>query len=169
MRWAVVRDEDVVLDPDAEAEVTGGDPLLVRPHVEAGLDREDHPGFEPARLSAVLDVPAAVVHVEAQPVRRVVEAELLSRVRRLQAGPAAFQEAEIEKAVEEHLARGGVRSVEARARFHVRERRLLGRENHGIEPFLRPREAARSREGARHVGGVSPVLASRIHEDEIAV
>ena len=56
---------DVVLDPDTDAgEPFGGRVLVACPEVEAGLDREDHPGLEHPAL-AIDRVVARVVDVEA--------------------------------------------------------------------------------------------------------
>src|SRR5512135_1692263 len=74
------RHEDVVLDADAESEVLLRHAFLVGPDVEARLDREDHARLERPRPAALVAVSPAVVHVEAEPVRRVVEGEALRGV-----------------------------------------------------------------------------------------
>ena len=58
----VGRHHHVILDPDADAAEAGVDVLVARGNVEAGFDREDHPGFEGAVL-AVDPVRPDVVHV----------------------------------------------------------------------------------------------------------
>ena len=64
---AVGGEEDVVLDPHADAPEAGLDGLGVGGDVDARLDGEDHPGLQRSRLR-VGGVGADVVHVEAQPV-----------------------------------------------------------------------------------------------------
>src|SRR5512139_657684 len=57
---ALFRHEDVVLDPDPDAEKLLRHLLLVGPHVEARLDRQDHPRLELPRLAVRVAVPAPV-------------------------------------------------------------------------------------------------------------
>src|SRR5687768_17863382 len=62
----VARDEDVVLDADADATPFRRDLVVVLRDVDTGLDREDHALLELARLATDVVV-ADVVHVHAEP------------------------------------------------------------------------------------------------------
>ncbi len=136
--------------------------------VEARLDREDHAGLERPRPAALVAIPPAVVDVEAEPVRRVMEREPLRGVLLPERLAPALQEAEVEERVEKDRARRLVGSVPRRAGPHGGDRRALGREDGSVQARLRPREPARGGKRPRHVGRVAGDLAARVHEDEVA-
>src|SRR5688572_4174710 len=133
---AVRRDHDVVLDAHADAtklRVVGDGGV---PEVEPGFDGEHHAGCERQRLALVVDVQAAVVDVEAEPVAGAVHVERLEGLLCDQLLDPAPEHAEPDQALDQHLECRLVHFVEARAGTHRGDSRLLGGEHDVVDLAL---------------------------------
>ncbi len=159
--------DDVVLDADA-------DPLEARRLVARGrgaevqprLDGEDHARLEDPR-GPVARVVAGVVHVEPQPVRRLVwEIRLVGTgVDGVLERPA--EDAQPAQALRERGHRGVVDVADPGTGSDPPDRSAPSSLHHVVHRPLQVREAARRRVGARHVPMVEPVLRPGIDQDEV--
>ena len=116
-----------------------GTPFSSGAHVKARLDREDHAGLELPRRARAVAIPPPVVHVEAEPVRRVMEREALGGVLLRQRRAPALAGFRLQKRVEEDVPRRLVRRVPGRAGLDCGDRGALGRQDRSVQARARGR------------------------------
>ena len=112
--------------------------LSVGRHVNAGLDRHDHAGLEQPPLIGDLVV-ADVVHVEPEPVPRLVHEELPVGERLHELRHAALEQAELLQAARHDADGGVVRVVPMIAGHGLGRRRAIRFEHDLVELALRRR------------------------------
>ncbi len=135
--------------------------------VEAGLDRQHHPGRKRARRAA-LRVKAHVVHIQAQPVAGAVHVERLYAFASTSAGtsPVSRPSATMWRGqLLDHLL---VDRVERRARLDRLDRGDCVSSTASYRRRCAGEKRAADRRRPRHVGGVAVDLAAGVDQQELA-